>query len=648
MVGTVGLSLTALVISGAALAAPASPDVSADQQRALDAGLQVAPKTPAKARGDLTVNPYLANVPDATKADYAAWRAKMSAAADRRVDTAKYKTARRQANAVTPAAAAAIVHDEQEPAGTAGSNDTLANAERITAFGTAAAKNNVVRILGSQANLATPRPTALPPVPEDNGSIPLAGDTGISGSSAITTTGQLGDGPHGPEGDNTNDFDFYSVDLTAGLSLVADTSGQSTDTILALYNAAGELVAADDDGGDGVASLLEYTAEADGTYYLLVAGYSSRGPLPADPNDSGSGAGGARTGPYNLAVTQRRVDRDMYAVKLRPGDVIGGVANGNADALTVYRPNGDQAVGSNGLDASSLYAPESPLPGGGNTTFAYVAEEAGWYVLDVGGLVGNYSVQLEGYRPGAQLDRNKTHTVLLDFEGGRVNTGIWGGYGVSQLSPFSAFLGKWGITRAREQAMINKVTNAVRANLEETGDGGLNDPKVTVTTTRAHPELIGKPNVSRIYVSGTIAESGINTIGIAQYIDPGNYGHEDSAIVLLDVVSAASGPSTSFNTYLKASSDREKFVAGALGNVTAHEIGHLIGNYHTDNMSEIVNLMDSGGANFQNLYGVGPDGIGGTADDPNVRFVEDHYSPAEGFTGTEDSQNVSAWAYPRL
>jgi len=111
------------------------------------------------------------------------------------------------------------------------------------------------------------------------------------------------------------------------------------------------------------------------------------------------------------------------------------------------------------------------------------------------------------------------------------------------------------------------------------------------------------------------------------------------------VLSDPTGPA-SLNTYLTAASDREKVVANGVGNVTAHEIGHMIGSYHTDNASETVNLMDSGGANFQNLFGVGPDGIGGTADDPNVRFVEDTYSPVEGFTGTEDTQNVTAWAYP--
>ncbi len=642
-VGVAGLAVTALVAAGAAVAAPASSDPTADQQRALDAGLQVAPKGSAT-RG-ATPNPYLADLPDLTKVDYAGWKERLNAAGERRAGTAALAEARSRANAATPASAAAVVHDEEEPVGTSGSNDTLATAERIPEFGTASAKNNVVRIVGQQAELPVPAPEEREPSAEDDGSIPLAAPSGIDGVSAVTTAGVLGDGPHGSAGDGTNDFDVYAVDLEAGLALTADTSGQATDTILALYDAAGEVVAADDDGGTGLSSLLDFTAETTGTYYLLVGGFSAAGPLPADPNDSGSGAGAADEGPYDLAITQTRFDRDHYAVRLRPGDVVGGVANGGADTLTVYRPDGSQAVGAPGVDASSLYAPEAPLPGGGNTSFAYVAEEAGWYVLAVAGAVGDYSVQIEGYRPGAEIDENQTQTVLLDFEGGRVNTGVWGGPGVRELSPFSAFLGSWGIPRARERAMIAKVTRAVRANLEETGDGGLNDPLVTVVNSRTHPELRGEPNVSRVVVGGTIAQSGISTIGIAQYIDPGNYGHEDTALVLLDVLSEPDGDA-SLNTYLTDASDTEGFVAQGVGNVTAHEIGHLIGSYHTDNTSEQVNMMDSGGANFQNLFGVGPDGVGGTDDDPNVRFTEDVFTPAEGFTGTEDTQNVTAWAYP--
>ena len=58
--------------------------------------------------------------------------------------------------------------------------------------------------------------------------------------------------------------------------------------------------------------------------------------------------------------------------------------------------------------------------------------------------------------------------------------------------------------------------------------------------------------------------------------------------------------------------------------------------------------MDAGGANFGvNLYGVGPDGIGGTADDEDIDFRQDRYDLFEGFTGLENTLNVSAWAFVR-
>jgi hypothetical protein len=85
-----------------------------------------------------------------------------------------------------------------------------------------------------------------------------------------------------------------------------------------------------------------------------------------------------------------------------------------------------------------------------------------------------------------------------------------------------------------------------------------------------------------------------------------------------------------------------RFVGTAVGNVTSHEIGHLIGSFHVDQFNPVLNLMDQGG-NFPLLYGVGRDRVGGTADDPDVDFGVDTYNPSEGFAGLEDTLNVSAW-----
>jgi hypothetical protein len=62
-----------------------------------------------------------------------------------------------------------------------------------------------------------------------------------------------------------------------------------------------------------------------------------------------------------------------------------------------------------------------------------------------------------------------------------------------------------------------------------------------ILNSRDNADVFGQPNVHRVIVGGTIAESGISTIGIAQFIDPGNFGNEDSALVLLDIMSNPSG-----------------------------------------------------------------------------------------------------------
>jgi hypothetical protein len=68
-----------------------------------------------------------------------------------------------------------------------------------------------------------------------------------------------------------------------------------------------------------------------------------------------------------------------------------------------------------------------------------------------------------------------------------------------------------------------------------------------------------------------------------------------------------------------------------------------VGSWHTDNTNATVNLMDAGGAGIANFFGVGPDGVGGTADDTDTDLAFDVYRPLEGFTGNEDSMNRTAF-----
>ncbi len=168
-----------------------------------------------------------------------------------------------------------------------------------------------------------------------------------------------------------------------------------------------------------------------------------------------------------FVITAAEVDVDFFAFDLAAGDVIGATVSGGATELTVYRLDGTQMVGAEGTDvASALYPAESPLPGGGNTTFAYVAEEPGDYAVQIDGAAGRYDAKVEAYRPGSETDQAESvQTVFLDFDGARVNTAIWGGPGVRELSPFSAFIAKWGLNRAQEAALVTGITATVEENI---------------------------------------------------------------------------------------------------------------------------------------------------------------------------------------
>ena len=80
-----------------------------------------------------------------------------------------------------------------------------------------------------------------------------------------------------------------------------------------------------------------------------------------------------------------------------------------------------------------------------------------------------------------------------------------------------------------------------------------------------------------------------------------------------------------------------------VGEITAHEAGHYLGCWHTDQFNPIANIMDQGGNLNFSILGLGPDGIFGTADDTNVQFVRDEFNPNEGFTGIEDNQSAIAF-----
>lgn len=623
--------IATITVPGTAQADQQPGDDVVDQALAL--GLPVGDKLAAPAARSTGgpppgANPYLALLEDPAQARYGEW-------AEYLADKAAADDAAAQQAAGASGASPLIVR-EREPAGTRGPNDTYRKAQRVERFGTGRGERSVASLRGRLSNEAV-QTRAIRPSNEDDGSIPLARATGVGTTNAgITTTGTIGDGPHGSARSGSGDFDVYRVDGVPGEQLVVDidTTTGELDSILLLLDEAGNILAANDDEALGsFDSKLSFTVPDDGEYYVFVSGFLT---LPQDPFDSGSGTGADTEGPYALSITTGEVDTDVFAVNLAVGDTLGLSVSGAGTYLGVLDPGGDLVHGST-QDFTAVYPAESPLPGGGNAVTDHVVDEAGWHYITVAGNTGAYDVTTEAYRPGNE--GGAVQTLYLDFDGARFNTNIFGGPGVRTLSPMRSFLPAWGLRNSDYEPLARQIIATVEENvrLDLQRSGVDPDFRVRVRNSLDHPDTFGQSNVSRVIVGGTIAQSGIDTIGIAQSIDPGNFGKEETAIVLLDVLSDSDPENdASLNYYLRPRSNTIKFIGTAVGNVTSHEAGHFFGDWHVDQFNDTLNLMDQGG-NFPLLFGVGRDGVGGTADDPDVDFGEDVFNPNEGFLGIEDT-----------
>ncbi|MFI6098076.1 PPC domain-containing protein [Lentzea sp. NPDC051213] len=530
------------------------------------------------------------------------------------------------------ATAAAKTYAEKEPVGKSGLNDAVTTAESLLGFGSSPGRNPKAVITGDLALGNVPK---LPQAPEDNGAIPLAADIGTH--KIVEIPGVIGDGPHGSTGDGKGDFDFYKVPVAAaGTSLSVDvTAAGGLNAVVIMFTPTGSgFVYMDDPTSGNVTGTVSLPFAGD--WHVMVSGW---GTLPSDPTDPASGGGVGSEGPYNLRLSSGLDgDRDLYSVDLKAGDVLGATVNGSSRMLSFLDSAGTELQTSSN-DFSGSYSVNSPLPGGGNATVDLVAPKTGRYVVAVRSGAGPYEMKLEVYRP----ETTSVQTLFLDFDGARVNTSIFGAGGAQRdLSPLKAFLAGWGLTAADESKLINAVVATVKENFALSNH--VRSSAVRILNSRDHADPFGRPNVSRVVVGGSVAESGISTIGIAQSIDPGNLGHEETALLLLDYVSRPAPDPNSFNTFLAPGADKIAFIGRALGNYVSHEAGHFSGSWHTDQTNATANLMDQGG-NPTQMVGAGPDGLGGNADDVDVDFTTDVYIAP--FTGIEDTLTRTAWGYSR-
>ena len=108
--------------------------------------------------------------------------------------------------------------------------------------------------------------------------------------------------------------------------------------------------------------------------------------------------------------------------------------------------------------------------------------------------------------------------------------------------------------------------------------------------------------------------------------------------MLLDVLSDPAGESgdPSLNTYLTPASDRVGFVGRAVGNVVVPRGRPLLRRLARRPVQR-RRQPDGPGRQLPAAVRRRADGVGGTADDPDVDFGEDVFNPNEGFTGIEDT-----------
>jgi V8-like Glu-specific endopeptidase len=163
----------------------------------------------------------------------------------------------------------------------------------------------------------------------------------------------------------STDADWFRITLAAGtyrFDALGDSTGVGTlnDPFLVLYSSSGVALASDDDGGDGLDSLLVYTVTTGGTYYLGVG--SADGPFLG-------------TGSYHVSAAAAGYTGTSGA------DVMVGTAGDD-----IFRGNGgnDTITGNGGTDTVSYE--------GYRDEYRVVDNGPGWTVTDRLGLDGTDSL----------------------------------------------------------------------------------------------------------------------------------------------------------------------------------------------------------------------------------------------------------------
>ncbi len=385
----------------------------------------------------------------------------------------------------------------------------------------------------------------------------------------------------------------------------------------------------------------------------------------AEPNDSpalaqrialGKGAGFDDDYIINGSILTN-ADVDFFRIRVRRGDVIGAALLGGAgldpflaitDASdTALIGNNDHALGATTIE--SLYPASSPFPGGSaadDAVLTWVCPADGAYFVRAqsrgAASSGGYSIDLRVRPALLATEATGRQIIFVDFDGATINAFALFGVGnaTASLSAMPTFLSNWGLTNntANQNAVIDATLAVIQENLS---DLAAQNPRMSfeLRNSRDHADPFGQLRVSRVIIGGTVNELGIPTIGISESIDPGNWDTSETAVVLLDFLSASCPNANSINCIQRAPGvGIVPAIGRVIGNIASHEIGHFIGCWHTNNGNVVTNIMDAGGNGLLDEAGAGADGVFGNADDIDPDFVADGYDLFEAVaTGVENT-----------
>lgn len=228
--------------------------------------------------------------------------------------------------------------------------------------------------------------------------------------------------------DYAGDRDWHRIRLTGGETyrFALNSTGDSplSDPYLRLYNARGEEIAADDDGGGELNSLLEITAPATGTYFVEASGFADYGTggytLSAREGDIAADASTdmrlAPEGDYREGALSPAGDRDWYRLTLEQGQsvriaLMSATQDGFDPMAVIYSADGQELAndddGGDGL----------------NSWLEFQAPASGDYFFEARGFSddaqGRYAIIVS---PGEISDSADTNEMLSPDGDGRRST----------------------------------------------------------------------------------------------------------------------------------------------------------------------------------------------------------------------------------